>query len=171
MAEPSPAGGRRRGGLQLAIIMGAIAVLVVGVVLLIIPDEPVLEMPLSTAPASGEFTVDEATKLAVWAEIDAKHPGIDHGTPARKLPHVFDYDIIIRQGETTIAELRCNPFNVLYLATGSKRGDVRRFEGLLEGCSTNLPAGTYQVEAKLVPGPDKHQGFVLRQSDLLLRID
>ncbi len=66
MIGSSSAGRRRNGGLQLALIMGGIAALVIGGILLVTPNEPLLEMALSSEPVSGGFTIDEPTHLRVW---------------------------------------------------------------------------------------------------------
>jgi hypothetical protein len=91
------------------------------------------------------------------------------------LPHVLDYVIEIRRGDTTVASERCDVFHTNHARTSGRwhRYDSagRSYDGLLRGCSIRMPAGRYTVRAhdEWVGGrPDPR--FVFERTDLILRL-
>jgi len=131
-------------------------------------------LALASEPAEAKFELGRATAVQVWADIDVRHDGISTMSPNSSLPHVADYVIEFR-GEAGVAgSLRCNPFDsnvALTSGTHSSIGEPsgRYYDGRLNGCHVQLPAGTYSVRAWLEPSGAPNPSVVLRKSDLVLR--
>jgi hypothetical protein len=144
----NPRGGARRRFLETVIVSAMVAVPFVvvascgrsGTELML--TEAYTEVTITTdRPAVLKFNTRVELSRAEWRSLS-------------EAPRTLEYEIEVLSGESSIAKLDCDPFDVFLWGSSSNDKRIYGYTGSLNRCETRLPAaGTYRIRGRRVAAP------------------